>query len=76
MDISYVQYNDSGLASSVSCGISIWANDIQVFCQVVNSLLIVMYVSSAIVQVFDLYSCAACPGGCGMNILLLVILSF
>ena len=75
MDISYVQYNDSGLASSVSCA-SIWADDIQVFCQVVNSLLIVMYVSSAIVQVFDLYSCAACPGGCGMNILLLVILSF
>ena len=30
-----------------------------------------LYISSAFVQVFNLTSCAACPGGCGMNVLLL-----
>ena len=42
----------------------------KLFVMFVNTISTVYYVSSAIVQVFNLTSCAACPGGCGMNVLL------
>ena len=49
-------------------------DDIQALCHVYKYLTNCdLCLLSLIVQVFDLTSCAACPGGCGMNVLLLFL---